>query len=63
MAHQSIVFLMYFILSLFFFGLGGCCLVVVLSWIDILREGFTPDSPFDLEASDSGHADAAKKAV
>jgi hypothetical protein len=27
--------------GLFFAGLSGCALVVVLSWISILRSGFT----------------------
>jgi len=63
MAHQFVVSMMYFVLSLFFFGLGGCCLVVVLSWIDILREGFTPDSPIDLAANDAGRGAAPGKSA
>ena len=27
----------------FFTGLVGCAFVVVLSWIDIVKEGFRPD--------------------
>jgi hypothetical protein len=30
--------------AMFFTGLGGCALVVVISWIEIFRDGFSEDS-------------------
>jgi hypothetical protein len=32
----------------FFIGLAGCSLVVVISWVSILRSGLTKDTPTDI---------------
>jgi|WetSurMetagenome_2_1015567.scaffolds.fasta_scaffold760442_1 hypothetical protein len=29
---------------MFFTGLGGCVLVVIISWVTILKDGFSQDS-------------------
>jgi len=31
----------------FFVGLAGCVLVVIVSWVSIVRSGFTKDLPSD----------------
>ena len=31
----------------FFVGLAGCVLVVIVSWVSIVRSGFTKDVPSD----------------
>jgi hypothetical protein len=33
----------YVLTTIFFTGLIGCALVVVISWVSILKEGFSPD--------------------
>jgi hypothetical protein len=40
MGHHLLVGAMYVIETMFFLGLIGCAFAVVLSWIDILRDGF-----------------------
>lgn len=59
MGHQIVIAIMYTVLTLFFIGLIGCAFVVILSWIDILREGFTKDT---LE-NDSGHGGNSQHAA
>lgn len=35
---------MYVLETMFFIGVVGCAVVVIFSWIDILKDGFTEDS-------------------
>ena len=35
--------IVYLVTALFFLGLIGCAGVIVLSWIDIIRDGFRDD--------------------
>ena len=44
MAHRWMVWLVYALTGMFFTGLAGCVLVVVISWVTILRSGLSRDS-------------------
>ena len=35
---------MHVLVVMFFIGLAGCALVIVISWIEIFNDGFTNDS-------------------
>jgi hypothetical protein len=39
------IIIMKIIEAAFFAGLIGCAIVVIISWVSILKEGFTKDSP------------------
>jgi hypothetical protein len=45
---------------MFFTGLTGCLMVVVISWVSIFRSGFSPDTPLDHQV-DQNQSDANKK--
>jgi hypothetical protein len=47
MGSRVVVAIMYAVTTLFFIGLVGCVSVIILSWIDILSEGFTKDTDTD----------------
>jgi hypothetical protein len=47
MFSKLVLMAMHFLAVLFFTGMAGCLLVVVISWISILRSGFSKDHPND----------------
>ena len=51
MPHGMMVFAVRFVEIMFFSGLIGCTLVVVISWVSIFKEGF----------SDSKNAEADRR--
>jgi hypothetical protein len=46
-SHALAIWMMRALEVLFFTGLIGCSLVVVISWISIFKSGFSPDEPGD----------------
>jgi hypothetical protein len=44
MGYHVAVGIMYVLEVMFFLGLAGCAAVSLLSWIDILSDGFTKDN-------------------
>lgn len=47
MNHPHIVWLLKALEGLFLTGLAGCVLVVVLSWISVLKAAISKDTPND----------------
>ncbi len=43
MLHRFVIGLLYAVEIAFFVGLAGCALVVIISWITILKAGFSHD--------------------
>lgn len=43
MNHKYMIWLLYGLEGLFFTGLAGCVLVVIISWISIFKTGFSKD--------------------
>ncbi|HTB96753.1 MAG TPA: hypothetical protein VK716_07075 [Terracidiphilus sp.] len=46
-SHELIIWMMRAIEVMFFTGLCGCLLVVIISWISIFKSGFSADEPWD----------------
>jgi hypothetical protein len=49
MVHQLIILAMRVLELMFFTGLLGCSLVVVISWVSILKDGFSDKDEPSLE--------------
>jgi hypothetical protein len=45
MSHGFVLWCMRVVEVLFFIGLAGCAIVVVISWISIFSSGFSKDDP------------------
>jgi hypothetical protein len=43
MTHRMMLWATYALEMMFFTGLAGCALVVMISWISIFKEGFRKD--------------------
>jgi hypothetical protein len=50
MVYSLMVLAMHAVEVMFFVGLSGCLVVVVVSWISILKEGLSDDSDLDRAA-------------
>lgn len=44
MIYQFALWMMRLLEGMFFIGLGGCALVVIVSWVSIFAEGFKSDN-------------------
>lgn len=47
MNHPTMIWLLYVLEGLFFAGLAGCVLVVIISWVSVLRSAISKDTPND----------------
>jgi hypothetical protein len=52
MALRVELFFVHLLEVLFFVGLGGCAIVVLLSWISILKNAFSDDEEDDGQGKD-----------
>lgn len=47
MSHQHMIWLLYALEGLFFTGLAGCVLVVLISWVSVFKSAVSKDTPND----------------
>jgi hypothetical protein len=47
MNHPHMIWLLYALEGLFFAGLGGCVLVVLISWVSVFKSAVSKDTPND----------------
>lgn len=47
MRQTYMIWLLYGLEGLFFAGLAGCVLVVLISWVSVFRSAISKDSPSD----------------
>ena len=47
MHHPYMIWMLYVLEGLFFVGLAGCVLVVVISWVSVFKAAVSKDLPSD----------------